>query len=60
MLIWGNTDVLGPNDQGRVNRSRPTHYDIGMNLGLIYKKQKKQKQKKTTTVDANQYLDRTR
>ena len=29
MPIWGNTDVLGQNDRGKVNRSRPTHYDIG-------------------------------
>ena len=23
--IWGNTDVLGQNGRGQVNRSRPTH-----------------------------------
>ena len=28
--IWGNTDVLGQNDRGKVSRS--THYDIGMSL----------------------------
>ena len=28
MPIWGNTDVLGQNSRGKVNRSRPTYYDI--------------------------------
>ena len=32
MPIWGNTDVVGQNGGGKVNQSRPTHYDIGMNL----------------------------
>ena len=32
MTIWGNTDVLGQNDRGKVNRSMPTQYDIGMSL----------------------------
>ena len=32
MPISGNTDVLGQNGWGKVNRSRPTHYDIGMSL----------------------------
>ena len=32
MPIWGNTDILGQNGRGKVNRSKPTGYDIGMNL----------------------------
>ena len=32
MPIWGNTDVLDQNFRGKVNRSKPTHYDIGMSL----------------------------
>ena len=32
MPIRGNTDVLGQNGRGKVNRSRPTHYGIGMSL----------------------------
>ena len=32
MSIWENTDVMGQNGRGKVNRSRPTHYDIGMGL----------------------------
>ena len=36
MPIWGNTDVLGQNDRGKVNRSRPTHYGIGMSLHYGY------------------------
>ena len=32
MPIWGNTDASGQNGRGKVNRSRPTHYDIGMSL----------------------------
>ena len=28
----GNTDVLWQIGRGKVNRSRPTHYDIGMSL----------------------------
>ena len=32
MPIWENTDVLGQNGGGKVNRTGPTHYDIGMSL----------------------------
>ena len=32
MPVWGNTDVLGQNGRGKVNRSGPTHYDISMSL----------------------------
>ena len=30
--ICGNTGVLGQNGRGNVNRSRPTYYDIDMDL----------------------------
>ena len=32
MLNTENTDVLGQNGRGKVNRSRLTHFDIGMSL----------------------------
>ena len=34
-IIWGNTDVLGQNGRGKVNRSKPTHNDIGMSLHYV-------------------------
>ena len=36
MPIWRNTDVLGQRGRGKVNRFRPTHYDIGMSLHCDY------------------------
>ena len=35
MPIWGNTGVLGQNGWGKVNRSRPTYYDIDMDIDLL-------------------------
>ena len=32
MPIWGNTGVLGQSDRGKTNRSRPTYYDIDMDI----------------------------
>ena len=32
MPICGNTGVLGQNDRGKVNQSRPTYYEIDMDL----------------------------
>ena len=32
MPIWGDTDVLSQNGWVKLNRSRPTHYDIDMSL----------------------------
>ena len=32
MPISGNTDVLGQNGRGKMNRSRLTRYGIGMSL----------------------------
>ena len=56
MPISGNTDVLGENCRGKMNRSRPTHYGIDMSLhyavciGL----------NRPTTVDVIQYLAKER
>ena len=54
MPIWGNRDVLRQNDRGKVNRSRPTHYDIGMSLHYAYRLYR------PATVDVILYLDRER
>ena len=54
MPSCGNTDVLGQNGRGKVNRSRPTHYGIGMSLH--YRKSLY----RPTTVDVIQYMDRER
>ena len=35
---WGYTDVVGQKGSGKVNQSRPTHYDIGMTLHYAYGK----------------------
>ena len=52
--IWGNTDVLGQNGRGKVNRSTASHYGIGMSLPYA------QGLYRPTTVDVIQYLDRKR
>ena len=56
MAIWGNSKVSGQNDRGKVNRSRPTHYDISMSShydhGLYTYRY--------TTVNIILYLDRER
>ena len=56
MPILGDTDVLGENGQGKVNRSKPTHYDIGMSLHYAYGLYRPT----TLTVDAIHYLDKER
>ena len=52
MPIWGNTTVLWQSGWDKVNRSRPTHYDIGMSLHYVYGLHR------PTTVNVIQYLDR--
>ena len=54
MPIWGNTGVLEQNDRGKVNRSRPTYYDIDMDIQYVCGLNR------PTTVDVIQYLDRER
>ena len=54
MPIWGNNDVLGQSGGGKVNRSGPTHNDIGMSLQYAYALYG------PTTVDVIQYLNRER
>ena len=54
MPIWGYMGVLGQNGRGKENRSRPTHYDIGMSLHDAHRDYR------PTTVDCIQYLDRER
>ena len=35
MPIWGNTGVMGQNGRGKMNRSRPTYYDIDIDLVVL-------------------------
>ena len=54
MPIWGTTDSLMHNSWGEVNRSRYTHYDLGVSLHNAYGLNI------PTKVDVIQYLDRER
>ena len=56
MPIWGNTDVVGQNSQVKVNRSGPTHYDIGMSLHYAYGVYRSTYH----SIEVIQYLDRER
>ena len=54
MPICGITGVLGQSSRSKVNRSRPTYYDIDMDLHYVLRLYR------PTTVDVIQYLDRER
>ena len=54
MPTLGNTDVLGQNGRGKVNRSRPTHYDICISLHYAWGVYR------PTTIDCIQYSARER